>query len=62
MNPKDVEGFKVAARQVLANDGVPADQIEARINAAVVAAQQPLPRFIPCTATRTGTRIRRRIR
>jgi len=47
LNPKDVESFKVAARQVLANDGVPADQIEARINAAVVAAQQPLPRYIP---------------
>ncbi|OBH18446.1 MULTISPECIES: hypothetical protein [Mycolicibacter] len=47
LNPKDVESFKVAARQVLANDGVPPDQIEARINAAVVAAQQPLPRYIP---------------
>lgn len=47
LNPKDVESFKVAARQVLANDGVPPDQIEARINAAVVAAQQPLPRYVP---------------
>lgn len=47
LNPKDVESFKVAARQVLANDGVPPDRIEARINAAVVAAQQPLPRYIP---------------
>lgn len=47
LNPKDVESFKVAARQVLVNEGVPADQIQARINAAVVAAQQPLPRYIP---------------
>ncbi len=46
-NPTDVESFKVLARQVLTNDGVPPDQIEARINAAVVAAQQPLPRYIP---------------
>ncbi|MDD7811649.1 glycohydrolase toxin TNT-related protein [Mycobacterium sp. CSUR Q5927] len=47
LNPKDVESFKVAARQVLTNDGVPPDQIEARINAAVLAAQQPLPRYVP---------------
>ncbi|WP_052956905.1 hypothetical protein [Mycolicibacter heraklionensis] len=46
-NLKDAESFKVLARQVLTNDGVPPDQIEARINAAVVAAQQPLPRYIP---------------
>ena len=45
-NPEDVESFKVLARQV-PTDGVPPDQIEARINAAVVAAQQPLPRYLP---------------
>ncbi|MGB3474147.1 MAG: TNT domain-containing protein [Mycobacterium sp.] len=45
-NPKDVESFKVLARQVLTNDGVPPGQIEARINAAVVAAQQPLARYV----------------
>lgn len=47
MNPEDVETFKVLARQVLTNDGVPPDQIEARINAAVIQAQQPLPRYTP---------------
>jgi len=47
LNPKDVETFKVLARQVLTNDGVPPDQIEARINAAVVGAQQPLSRYVP---------------
>ncbi|WP_067968912.1 putative alpha/beta hydrolase [Mycolicibacter icosiumassiliensis] len=46
LNPADVESFKVLARQVMANDGVPPDQIEARINAAVVQAQQPLPRYV----------------
>lgn len=47
MNSEDVETFKVLARQVLTNDGVPPDQIEARINAAVIQAQQPLPRYTP---------------
>ncbi|MEB3032540.1 TNT domain-containing protein [[Mycobacterium] nativiensis] len=47
LNPKDVEAFKVVARQVLTNDGVPPDQIEAQVHAAVVAAQQPLPRYVP---------------
>lgn len=46
LNAEDVESFKVLARQVMANDGVPADQIEARINAAVVQAQQSLPRYV----------------
>ncbi len=46
VNPVDVESFKVLARQVMANDGVPPDQIEARINAAVVQAQQPLPSYV----------------
>lgn len=46
LNPKDVESFKVLARQVMANDGVPPDQIEARMNAAVAQAQQPLPRYV----------------
>lgn len=46
LNPKDVDSFKVLARQVLTNDGVPPDQIEARINAAVAQAQQPLPRYV----------------
>ncbi|WP_125079113.1 TNT domain-containing protein [Mycobacterium sp. P7213] len=46
LNPADVESFKVLARDILANDGVPPDQIEARINAAVLQAQQPLSRYV----------------
>ncbi|PQM54016.1 hypothetical protein C5U48_01285 [Mycolicibacter virginiensis] len=46
LNPADVESFKVLARQVMANDGVPPDQSEARIDAAVLQAQQPLPRYV----------------
>lgn len=46
VNPGDVESFKVLAREVLANDGVAPDQTEARINAAVLQAQQPLPRYV----------------
>jgi len=46
LNAEDVESFKVLARQVMANDGLHADQIEARINAAVVQAQQSLPRYV----------------
>lgn|GEM_PF-5889902 len=45
VNPGDVESFKILAREVLANDGVAPDQIEARVTAAVMQAQQPLPRY-----------------
>ncbi|UVO13952.1 hypothetical protein NM962_07795 [Mycobacterium sp. SVM_VP21] len=46
LNPGDVESFKVLAREVMTNDGVPVDQIEARVNAAVLQAQQSLPRYV----------------
>ncbi|MEO8815432.1 MAG: hypothetical protein ABI307_09850 [Mycobacterium sp.] len=46
MSPKDVDSFKVLARQVMTNDGVPPEQIEARIDAAVTQAQQPLPHYV----------------
>lgn len=45
VNPGDVERFKVLAREVLANDGIPPDQIEARVTAAVMEVQQPPPRY-----------------
>lgn len=47
VSAKDVEEFKVQARKMFANYGVPPDQIEARVNAALVQAQQPLPRSVP---------------
>lgn len=40
-----VEQFKALARQAMQRDGVPADQIEARLDAMVAAAQKPLPRY-----------------
>ncbi|ORA97407.1 hypothetical protein BST33_18885 [Mycolicibacter minnesotensis] len=45
LNPADVESFRVLAREVLANDGIPPDQIEARVTAAVMQVQQPLARY-----------------
>lgn len=51
LNPDDVESFKVLARQVLAGDGVPPDQIEARLDAAVADTQQwiadGMPNYVP---------------
>lgn len=47
VSAKDVEEFKVQARKMFANYGVPPDQIEAQVNAALVQAQQPLPRSAP---------------
>ncbi|OHU61460.1 ATP nucleotide 3'-pyrophosphokinase [Mycobacteroides chelonae] len=38
---KDVPAFKAMTREVLTRQGVPADQIEARVNAAVESAQNP---------------------
>jgi hypothetical protein len=47
LDPTKVEQFKSLARQTMQRDGVPADQIEARLDAMVNAAQQPLPRYTP---------------
>jgi hypothetical protein len=42
MDKKDIEAFKATAREVLLRDGVPADQIESRLNAIVAQAQRGL--------------------
>lgn len=42
LDPARVEQFKALARQAMQRDGVPADQIEARLDAMVAAARQPL--------------------
>lgn len=47
LDPAKVEEFKALARQNMQLDGVPADQIEERIDAMVAAAQRPLPRYVP---------------
>ena len=56
VSPKDVEEFKVQARKMFANYGVPPDQIEAQVNAALVQAQQPLPRSVPRDVPREAER------
>lgn len=45
LDPAQVEKFKSLARQAMQADGVPADQIEPRLDALVAAAQKPLPRY-----------------
>lgn len=40
IDPKDVESFKATARELMRLDGVPADQIEQRLNAMVAQAQR----------------------
>ncbi|ANE81593.1 hypothetical protein A7U43_21945 [Mycobacterium adipatum] len=47
LDPVKVEQFKALARQEMQRAGVPADQIEARLDAMVAAAQRPLPRYVP---------------
>ena len=48
LNPRDVESFKQTARSALAREGIPADQIEKRLDSMVAAAAQPLtPAAIP---------------
>jgi hypothetical protein len=47
LNPRAVDEFKSVAREVMKRDGVPADQIERRLNEMVMRAQQPLPRAKP---------------
>ncbi|MBI3223953.1 MAG: hypothetical protein HYZ39_02720 [Mycolicibacterium cosmeticum] len=43
MDPGEAERAKAALRQVMINDGVPPDQIEARVNDLMAKANQPLP-------------------
>lgn len=47
LNPRAVDDFKSVAREVMKRDGVPADQIERRLNEMVMRAQQPLPQAKP---------------
>ncbi|WP_233213343.1 hypothetical protein [Mycobacterium hubeiense] len=47
LDPKAVESAKASARRILQDQGVPADQIEARVDAMVAAARQPLPDHKP---------------
>lgn len=47
LNPRAVDEFKSVAREVMKRDGVPADQIERRLNEMVMRAQQPLPQAKP---------------
>jgi hypothetical protein len=47
LDPAKVEQFKALARQTLVNFGVPPDQVEARVDAMVAAAQRPQPAYTP---------------
>lgn len=47
LKPADVEGFKAMARQTMIRDGVPPDQIEARLNDVVGRTQQWLDNGMP---------------
>jgi hypothetical protein len=47
LKPADVESFKAMARQTMAREGVPPDQIEARLDAIVASAQQWMNNGMP---------------
>jgi hypothetical protein len=51
LKPAEVDSFKATARQTLARDGVPPDQIEARLNDIVCRTQQwidnGMPNYVP---------------
>jgi hypothetical protein len=47
LDPAKVEQFKALARQTMLRDGVAPDQIEARLDAMVAAARQPLKPYTP---------------
>jgi len=47
LDPAKVEQFKVLARQAMQRDGVPADEIEQRLDAMVAAARQPQVPYKP---------------
>ena len=56
LKPADIESFKAMARQTMISDGVPPDQIEARLNAVVANTQQWLdagaPKYVAPDAPR----------
>ncbi|MBB4856675.1 hypothetical protein HNP40_004098 [Mycobacteroides chelonae] len=52
LQAKDVPAFKAAQREILTNQGVPADQIDARVNKAVEQAQTP--HFLPDPGSSTN--------
>ncbi|WP_328358631.1 hypothetical protein OG976_04840 [Mycobacterium sp. NBC_00419] len=47
LTQQDIDEFKGLARQALLYDGVPAGQIEQRLNDMVARARQPLPPYVP---------------
>jgi hypothetical protein len=47
LDPAKVEEFKATARKLMQQDGVPADQIEQRLNDMVANAQKPLAPYTP---------------
>jgi uncharacterized protein YukE len=47
LKPAEIESFKALARQTMISDGVPPDQIEARLNAVVASTQQWLDAGAP---------------
>jgi hypothetical protein len=47
LNPADVENFKAMARQTMISDGVPPDQIEAKLNDVVARTQQYMDAGMP---------------
>lgn len=58
LKPADVERFKALARQSMIADGVPPDQIEAQLDAAVARTQQwidnGMPNYVPPEAARAA--------
>ncbi|WP_133697014.1 hypothetical protein [Mycobacterium sp. BK086] len=49
ISQQEIDQFKGVARQVMLRDGVPADQIEQRLDAMMAAARRPLPAYTPPT-------------
>lgn len=47
LTQQDIDQFKRVARQAMLYDGVPAEQIEQRLNEMVARARQPLPAYTP---------------
>jgi hypothetical protein len=47
ISQQDIDQFKSVARQAMLHDGVPADQIEQRLDSMVAAARRPLPAYTP---------------
>ena len=56
LKPADVESFKAMARQTMIKDGVPPDQIEAKLNAVVANTQQWIDHGMPHYVAPEGPR------